>query len=195
MTILKKFKVSDRVILMVLSGSISAAIANTFGYFTKFIYKPTVVMPEAAANLFITSSETHTVLGFVFANLMSYTVGGLHAVIYVIVLDLTGWRYFWLKSAAVTTMGWFLVVGVLFRALGVYKTTLLSSVLFYGAHLVYLTVSAYIVSRYGVPRNELGTAGRSNKLEGFHVYHSPARKIKTEIKKVKLKKPSQGSVI
>lgn len=188
MTISKKVKISDRIVLMVLSGSVSAAIANSFGYFTKFIYKPTVVMPEAAANLFIPASQIHTALGFVFANLMSFTVGGLHAVIYVIILDLTGWRHFWLKSAANTTMGWFLVVGVLFRALGVHKADLLSSVLFYGAHLVYLTVSAYIVSTYGVPRNELCNEERSNNSEGFRVFHVPARKIRNEIKKVKFKK-------
>jgi hypothetical protein len=189
MTISKKYKISDRIILMVLSGSVSAAIANTFGYFTKSIYKPTVVMPEAAANLFIPSDQIHTVLGFVFANLMSFTVGGLHAVVYVIMLDLTGWRHFWLKSAANTTMGWFLVVGVIFRALGVGKADLLSSVLFYGAHLVYLTVSAYIVSTYGVPRDELDTKGRSSNSKSFHVFHAPARKIKNETKKVKLEKP------
>jgi len=145
-------KISDRVILILLSGSVSAAIANAFGYLSRLIYKPTVVMPEAAAQLFVNSSQAHTVLGFIFGNMMSFVVGGFHALMFVYILDFTGWRFLWWKSLAVTTGGWLVGVGMLFRALGVGKSDLYSAVLFYGAHLVYLTVSAIIVGEFGVPK-------------------------------------------
>ena len=153
-----KFRISDRVILVLLSGTISAAIANIFGYISKFFYNPTIIMPEAAGELFIRPDQFNTLLGLVFGNMMSFGMGGLHAFAFVTILDITGWRHFWLKSFAVTNLGWLAVVGMLFRVLGVASKTnpeLLSSVLFYGAHLVYLTVSAFIISRYGVPINEL----------------------------------------
>ena len=137
---------------MLLSGTVSAAIANTFGYFTKWLYPPTTVMPDAAMNFFVPPNEVQGILGFVFANMMSFIVGGLHAVMYVTVLDITGWRYLWWKSFAVTSMGWFMVVGVLFRSLGINRPTLLSAILFFAAHLVYLTVSAFIVKRFGLPK-------------------------------------------
>jgi len=153
-----KFRISDRVILVLLSGTVSAAVANTFGYISKSFYPLTIVMPEAAVELFVHPKQIHTILGFIFGNLMSFGMGGLHALAFVAILDITGWRYFWLKSFAVTTLGWIVGVGMLFRALGVASGNnpdLLSSVLFYGAHLVYLTVSALIIGRFGVPINEL----------------------------------------
>ncbi len=153
---MKKQFIEDRVILMLLAGAVSAAIANTFGYLTKLLYPPTIVMPEVAAELFVHPEQTRTVLGIIFGNLWSYSVGGLHAVIYVFTLDLTGWRHFWLKSFAVTNIGWLLGVGLIFQGLGIatrVHDNILSVVLFYGAHLVYLTVSADIVSKLGVPLN------------------------------------------
>lgn len=153
-----KFKISDRVILVLLSGTVSAAIANLFGYILRWLYIPTIIMPEAAAELFIRPNQMHTILGFIFGNMMSFGMGGLHAFAYVAILDITGWRYFWLKSFTVTNLGWLLGVGMLFRALGVASGTnpdLLSSVLFYGAHVIYLTVSAFIIGSYGIPINEL----------------------------------------
>lgn len=153
-----KFRISDRVILVLLSGTVSAAIANTFGYASKWFYKPTVIMPEAAVELFVRPEQIQTILGFIFGNLMSFGMGGVHALAFVTILDITGWQYFWLKSFAVTTLGWIVGVGMLFRALGVAygeNPDLLASVLFYGAHLVYLTVSAFIIGRYGVPIQEL----------------------------------------
>ncbi len=153
---MKKHLIEDRVILMLLTGAVSAAIANTFGYLTKLLYPPTIVMPQVAAEFFVHPEQARTVLGIIFGNLWSYSVGGLHAVVYVFTLDLTGWRHFWLKSFAVTNIGWLLGVGMIFQGLQIatrIQGDILSVVLFYGAHLVYLTTSAYIVSKLGVPLN------------------------------------------
>lgn len=153
-----KFKISDRVILVLLSGTISAAIANTFGYISKWFYNPTIIMPETAGELFIRPDQLHTLLGLIFGNVMSFGIGVLHAFAFVIILDITGWQYFWIKSLAVTNLGWLVGVGMLSRVLGMasgINPDLFSSLLFYGAHIVYLTVSAFIISRYGVPINKL----------------------------------------
>lgn len=153
-----KHRISDRIILVLLSGTISAAVANTFGYISKWFYPPTIIMPEAAAELFVRPNQIHSTLGFLFGNLMSFGMGGLYAFAFVAILDITGWRYFWLKSFAITTLGWIIGVGMLFRALDVASGAnpeLLSSILFYGAHFVFLTVSAFIIKRHGVPINEL----------------------------------------
>lgn len=150
-----RLRINDKIVLVLLTGTVSAGIANIFGYLSRLIHQHTIVMPEAAAELFISPVQVHTLLGFIFGNLMSFTVGGIHAMAFIYILEVTGWRYYWLKSFAITTAGWLIGVGMLFRALNipsVKEMDLLSSVLFYGAHLVYLTVSAFIVSRYGVPK-------------------------------------------
>lgn len=151
------FKIQDRVLLAILTGSVSAQIANLFGYLSKLIYEPTVVMPEAVIEIFTRLSHVETPLGIILGNLWSYMVGGLHAVAYLLVLDLTGWRYLWLKSLAVTSMGWIMGVGVLFRWLGLASAHLRdihSLAFFFLAHLVYASVSALIAGRVGVPKKK-----------------------------------------
>jgi hypothetical protein len=147
-----KQKIQDRIILIALTGTISAAIANTFGYLTKLIDPNTAIMPEVAAELFLHKPYLHTFLGIIFGNIWSFVVGGLHAVAFVYTLEFTGWRYLWIKSLTVTSVGWLLGVGLLFRALNiadqVHKDPL-GMVFFYLAHIVYASVSAFIVGRYG----------------------------------------------
>ena len=147
-----KGKVKDNIVLIALTGTISAAIANTFGYLTKLIDIQTAIMPEVAAELFLHKPYVHTFLGIVFGNIWSYIVGGLHAFGFVYTLESTGWKYLWFKSLTVTNVGWLLGVGLMFRALHIAEQSHkdpLGMVFFYLAHIVYATVSAYIVGRYG----------------------------------------------
>jgi len=189
-----RIKIKDRVILAILSGTISAAIANTFGYLTKWIYAPTVIMPEVAAELFVNSSQIHTLLGIIFGNTWSFIVGGIHAAAYIFTLDFTGWRYLWWKSFAVTSTGWLLGVGLAFKALGIAEGSqnlILPSILFYGAHLVYLTTSAFIISKYGVPREQLEEEANVTKNNSDGTVIARKRlfenieQVKEEIQKVK----------
>ena len=145
-------KIQDRIILIILSGTVSAVIANLFGYLCKLIDPNTAVMPEVAAELFLHHPYIHTFLGMVFGNVWSFAVGGLHAFAYVYTLDFTGWRYLLIKSLTITNVGWLLGVGIMFKALNIADQTHkdpLGMVFFYLAHIVYACVSAFIVNKYG----------------------------------------------
>jgi len=150
-----KFEIRDRAILSIFTGTVAALIANIFGYLSKLVYPPTIIMPEIASETWVNSSQVHTILGIVFGNLSSFVAGGLHALVFVTILDLTGWRFFWLKSLAVTTTGWLISSMFFLRILHIHQDALndiLSSIMFYLAHLVYLTISAFLVKKYGVDK-------------------------------------------
>lgn len=126
-----KFKIRDRAILSIFAGTVAALIANIFGYLSKIVYPPIIIMPEIAFQTWVNSSHAHTIL------------------------DLTGWRFFWLKSLAVTTTGWLISSIFFLRILHIHQDALndiLSSIMFYLAHLVYLTISAFLVKKYGVDK-------------------------------------------
>lgn len=143
-------KISDRIILTIFTGSISALIANIFGYLTRFIHESTVIMPEVALKIFTKSYEIYSILGIIFGNLFSCTVGGIFALVYILVLDFTGWQHLWLKSFAVTNGGFIIGTGLALQLLGIAKETdLLSIILFYLAHITFLTVAAFLIDRFG----------------------------------------------
>ncbi|PKM86307.1 MAG: hypothetical protein CVU87_12470 [Firmicutes bacterium HGW-Firmicutes-12] len=152
---MKKRVIEDRIILTALAGIIAAFIANIFGYLSKIYYPTAIIMPEIAAATWINDSQIHTVPGIIFGNISSFIVGGIHSLIYITLLDKTGWKYFWLKSLIVTTTGWLFALIFLLRILDLQPEALndiWASILFYGAHFVYLCVSAYIVKTLGVSK-------------------------------------------
>ena len=172
-------KIKDKIVLAILTGTIAAAIANAFGYFTKWLYPKTVVMPEVAAELFVKAQHIHNFLGIVFGNLLSFIVGGLYATALIFILDLTGWRFIWWKSLAVASTGFLIGVGLLFKALNIAywsRNYVLSPILFYGAHLVYLTIAAFIVGRYGVPNETEEEKKATNAAAGRYLAIAPAQK-------------------
>ena len=143
-------KISDRIILTIFTGSISALIANIFGYLSRFIHKSTIVMPEVALKTFTKSYEIYSILGIIFGNLLSFTVGGIFALVYILVLDFTGWNHLWWKSFAVTNGGFMLGTGLALQLLGIAKEAdLLSIIFFYLAHMTFLTVAAFLINRFG----------------------------------------------
>jgi hypothetical protein len=132
------------------TGSISALIANIFGYLSRLIHESTVVMPEVALKVFTKSTEIHSIVRIIFGNLLSFTVGGIFTLVFILILNYTGWRHLWWKNFAVTNGGFMLGTGLSLQLLGIAKEAdLLSIILFYFAHLIYLTVAAFLVSRFG----------------------------------------------
>jgi len=143
-------KISDRIILTIFIGSISAQIANIFGYLSRFIHESTVVMPEVALKTFTRSYEIYSILGIIFGNILTYTVGGIFAFVYIMILDFTGWQHLWLKSFVVTNGGFMVGTSLALQLLGIAKETdLLSIILFYLAHITFLTVAAFLINRFG----------------------------------------------
>lgn len=152
--------IQDRVVLIIAVGTVSAAVANGFGYITKLLYPGTPIMPEVAAQLFVHGPRTLEWLTIIFGNIWSFIVGGLHAAGLVSTLDITGWRHIFWKSLAVTNVGWLLGVGILFRALDISSAAHsdpVAIILFYAAHLVYLTAAAILARAVGEPRRDSAT--------------------------------------
>lgn len=116
----KMQKINDRIILTIFTGSISALTANIFGYLSRLIHESTIIMPEVALQVFTKSSEM-AILGLIIGNLWSFIVGGIHALLFISVLDYTGWRHLWWKSFAITNGGWLLGTGPVLQLLGIAK--------------------------------------------------------------------------
>ena len=148
------FRLKNRLYLITFNVIVSTCIGLLYSYFTKLIYKPTIIMPELFISIFINPSLVHTYRGFLVGNIGSFIVSIFHVFSFVFVLDYTGWRHLWWKSFAVTTTGYILAVGLMYLILGNYKN-ILSLAIFYSAHLVYLTFSAYFIGKIGVPSNPL----------------------------------------
>ncbi len=145
-------KIADQVLLAVLSGSIGAFLANLFGYLSRLIYSPTIVMPELALRIWTEPASIPVVWLIILGNISSFVIGFLHAAAFIALLDLTGWRFFWIKSFVTTFTGWLLTSFIIFRLIGLDPHAIYNPVgnlWFLGAHIVYLTMSSYIVSHYG----------------------------------------------
>lgn len=152
-------KIIDQIVLAIFAGIIATAVANFFGYLSKMIYPPAIIMPEIAVETWVNASQIQTVPGMVFGNLCSFLVGCLHALILVLVLNWSGWRFFWLKSFLVTAIGWFLATIWVLRGLHLQPEALNNiyvGIVFFAAHVVYLTVSAVLIAKYGVAKGPRG---------------------------------------
>lgn len=145
-------KIADQVILAVISGSISALVANLFGYLSRLFYLPTIVMPELALRLWTEPASIPVTWSIILGNISSCVIGFLHAAAFIALLDLTGWRFFLIKSFVTTFTGWLLTSFFIFRLIGLDPHAIddpAANLWFLSAHVVYLTMSSYIVSRYG----------------------------------------------
>ena len=146
-------KIHDRFVLTILVGTLAAFVANIFGYLSKLIYPSTIIMPEIAIIAWLNPPQIYSLLGIIFGNLCSFIAGGIHALVFIFVLDRTGWKFFWLKSFAVSTTGWLIFSIIFLRILNLLPNApndIIPNLLFYGAHVVYLTISAILVKKFGV---------------------------------------------
>jgi len=164
-----KFKINDRFILAIFVGTLSAFVAMIFGYLLKLIYPAAIIMQEVAILSWVNSSQTHSFLGIIFGFLCGFIAGGIHASVFIYVLDRTGWKFFWLKSFAVSTTGWLLFSIILLRILYLLPYALndiLPNILFCGQHVIYLTVSAILVNKFGVHISVKRIAAVQSPLDG-----------------------------
>lgn len=148
------FKLKIRFYLIIISGVLSAVIGILFSYLTKLIYKPAIIMPQVFVSIFINPSDVNTIRGIILGNFGSFFISIIHVFFLVFLLDLTGWQNSWFKSLAVTSTGYLFAVSLMYFVHGNFKNPV-ALIVFYSTHLVYLTVSAFIVNKLGIPLEQL----------------------------------------
>lgn len=150
-------KIDDRIVLITVVGLISAAIGKTSAIIVKHFYPPTITMTEVIAPIFFTNQNANTAVGFIFSTFLSLTVGGIYSFMYILLLDLTGWRYFWLKGFVVTSTGFLLSIGLLVKVLNLVpqeKNTVWIPIILYLAHMILMICQTVLVKMWGKPKND-----------------------------------------
>lgn len=190
----KGFKIDDRLLLAAFAGGI-AAIAADISLYLINLYLPgkNINMNQVTLEFFLTPTVTTTVLLKIIGVLWSTIVGGIYALIYLISLDMTGWKNSWLKSIIVINGIWLLGGGIIINMLDITTYTRnepLSIFAFYFAHLLFATYLYFIVNKYGVPREVKVTnvedqttqiANPEKRIHKQHLNHNPVAIIANRI--------------
>lgn len=149
-------KLNDRILLVSVVGLISAFLGKSSAIIVKLFYPPTLTMTDLLAPIFLTGAQAHTTAGLVFSSFLSLTVGVIYSMVFVLLLDLSGWRYFWLKSFLVTTFGYLTLAGLVVRLLNLVPKesyTVWVPIIIYAAHMVLMAVQTILVKMWGKPNN------------------------------------------
>lgn len=150
------FLYKDRITLATFAGSISAIIANLILYMINLVIPgQNINMPELTIEIFI-NIENYTLLLKILGVIWSTIIGGTYAIIYIIALDLTGWKHLWLKSLAIVSGAWLLGAGPAIKLMGLaqgIRDEPLSVIAFYIAHLCFATVLYLFVKSFGKPNS------------------------------------------
>ena len=142
----------DRIILAGFAGIISALLANLTLYLINLMLPgENINMPQLTVEIFLNVNNytiIHSLLGLIWSTI----VGGIYALAYLIVLDLSGWKHLWIKSIMVISGLWLTGAGPAMKLLGLaqgIRTEPLSLLAFFAAHLFFASYLYILVKRYG----------------------------------------------
>ena len=95
-----------------IAGAAAAVLANLTLHLINllFINGQTINMPQLSVEFFLNIDNytlLHKILGFFF----SLVVGGTYALVYLIILEKTGWNNLWIKAVIVVSGLWLLAGG------------------------------------------------------------------------------------
>lgn len=140
----------DLILKAAFSGTIAAILANISLYLINLLIPGrTINMPQLSAEFFL-DIENYTVLHHIMGFVWSIVVGGTYALIYVFIVDNTGWNNLWIKSIFTISVIWLLAGGFAMRVMeiGQYmRDEPLSVLAFYLAHLLFATYLSIIISK------------------------------------------------
>ncbi|KUO63128.1 MAG: hypothetical protein APF84_11425 [Gracilibacter sp. BRH_c7a] len=157
---IKIIKTKDRLILASIAGIIAAIISETILHFLNLLLSymfemQYINMPLLALELFLNvyPLSTHKII---LGILTSFSMGGMYALLYLYTLDLTGWRYLWLKSIIVIVGSWFFFSAGLMSLLDIgqiYRDEPVSIAIFYFTHFIFATCLYFIIKLLGVNKS------------------------------------------
>ena len=147
-------KINDRLLLSSFIGSL-AAIASIFFFFffNYFLPGQNINMPELTAEVYLKFDPAQIpiiirILGFIW----SLVVGIIYSFLYIVALDLTGWRWLTLKAIATILTMWLILTGVIMKSLslGEYVSNEpLSIGAFFVGHIFFAFVLSFLANRFG----------------------------------------------
>ncbi len=149
-------KIQDRIILSAAAGIIAATMANLFLYtLNLFIPGNNINMPRLVLEFFININPNNLdLISMILGYLWSLIVGGTYAFIYVLLLDITGWKHLMIKSISIIHSLWLLGAGTLTRSLNLAKYVRnepISIGAFFIAHIFFAIVLSFIINLIGGP--------------------------------------------
>lgn len=148
-----KLKIKDRLILASVSGGLAAALADLFLYIlNKFIPGDNINMPELTAEFFLAITPGKIdpltdIMGFIW----SLVIGGIYAIIYIKILDFTGWEKLIIKSIIVILGVWILIAGLMMKLLSLsqyVRDEPLSILAFFIAHIFFSIILAIFTKHF-----------------------------------------------
>ncbi len=142
----------DRIILASFSGINSALLANLSLYLINLMLPgKNINMPELTVEIFLNVHD-YTVVHIILGLIWSTVVGGIYAIAYLTVLDLTGWKNLWLKSIIVISGLWLVGAGSAMKMMRLaegIRDEPLSILAFFVAHQLFASYLFVFVKRYG----------------------------------------------
>lgn len=145
-------KIKDRLLLSTFAGFL-AAIGAVISLYCINLYlpEPTVNMPQITLEIFL-NINNYSLLQKILGLVWSTVVGGTYALLYIITLDITGWKNLWLKALIVVNGIWLLGAGFFIRLLNIapqIRNETWSIAAFYIAHLLFATYLYLLVNTIG----------------------------------------------
>ncbi len=145
-------KIKDRLLLASFTGLLAALGANLSLYgINLFLPGPTVNMPQITLEIFLNLGN-YNLLQKVLGLVWSTVVGGTYALLYLITLDITGWKNLWTKAIIVVNAYWLLGAGFVISLLNIaphIRNEPWSIAAFYIAHLLFATYLYLLVKTLG----------------------------------------------
>jgi hypothetical protein len=142
--------ISDDLLLSGFTGGIAAICANIFLYVLNlFITGNNINMPQLTAEIFLNISHNNInlvsgMLGFVW----SMAVGGIYSLVYISMLNKTGWNALFLKAIIIIIGSWLAGAGAIMRLLSLaeyVRDEPLSILAFFIAHILFACVLFLLV--------------------------------------------------
>lgn len=152
------FRIKDRLVLVVIAGFLAAIPGMITLHLLNFVFPGRYInMPLISLEVFLNVTPLST-LKIILGIISTFVISGFYALIYMVALDLTGWKYMLIKAFSILNGGWFLFANGVMRLLNigtVYRDEPLSISAFYLAHLFYAFYLYLTFKLFGTQEQEI----------------------------------------
>lgn len=147
-------KIKDRLLLSSFTGGLAAILSIFFQYVLNFFLPgQNINMPELTVEVFLKFDPTHIpiitrILGFIW----SIVVGVIYAFLYILALDLTGWRWLTVKAIVSILAIWLILTGIIMKLLSLaeyVRNEPMSIGAFFIGHIFFAIILSLLAKNFG----------------------------------------------
>ncbi|MFZ5943995.1 MAG: hypothetical protein ACOYVD_07775 [Bacillota bacterium] len=142
--------IRDKVAISVISGTLGTLVMYLFGMPLYFLKVSKIIYLMYSIELFVKPEIARTTFGFIAGMITGLIVGSVLAFGFKLLLEWTGWDWYWLKSFGYGTVMWFLWVGIARNFLDVTNYLdkyLLTNMILLSQSIIYSVSTAYFMQR------------------------------------------------